>query len=137
MRIFLDTNVVVDFLGKRMPFYTDAADIIDMAVRKEVAATVSSLTIINVAYILRKSFGKEVMMAKLAQLSDLCDVSAIDASIIKEAIRSNSNDFEDCVQFLSALGSKADVIITRDKTGFADLNCLAMTPADFLKYCRR
>lgn len=137
MRAFLDTNVVVDFFGHRDPFFSDAADIIDMAVRDEITLVVSSLTFINAAYVLRKSFGKDIMLRKLTQLASICDISYIDSNIIKDSILRNSRDFEDCVQYLSAIQGKADLIITRDKTGFADLGGITMKPAEFLENCRK
>lgn len=136
MRVFLDTNVVVDFIGQRMPFFTASADIIDMAIRKEITLVVSSLSFINAAYILSKSLGKEITSRKLVQLSAISEISHIDGHIIKDALRRNTRDFEDCVQYLSALQGKADIIITRNKTGFSDLDGVTLKPEEFLEKCQ-
>lgn len=65
MNVFIDTNVVIDFLGKRKGFFDNAALIFQMQKEGKINAIVSSLTIINCAYILRKIFSKEVMLDKV------------------------------------------------------------------------
>lgn len=136
MRVFLDTNVVVDFFGHREPFFAAAASIIDMAIREEITLVVSSLTFINAAYILRRALGKEATSRKLVQLSAISEISHIDGHIIKDALRRDTRDFEDCVQYLSAIQGEAEVIVTRDKTGFTDLGGITLTPEEFLEKCR-
>lgn len=135
MKVFLDTNVVIDFCGKRQPFFQSAATIIDMGYRRELGLIVSSLTFINVAYILRKAFPKELVNEKLKELSTICEISPIDSPIIRSAIVNGSKDFEDCVQCFSAMACNAEAIITRDKSGFADLPLPVYTPDDFVKCC--
>jgi len=135
MKVFLDTNVVIDFCAHRAPFFQPAACIVDMGYRGEIDIAISALTFINVAYILRKAFPKEDVYAKLGSLAELCDVSPIDRSTVKEAIRRRSSDFEDCVQCFSAMASRADIIVTRDETGFKDLPVPFITPSDFISRC--
>lgn len=73
---------------------------------------------------------------KLCQLMDLCKVSKVDGDMIKAAINRQSYDFEDCVQFMSAKSRKADVVITRDQKGFADLDLYYMTADEFVRKCQ-
>lgn len=96
----------------------------------------SSLTIINLAYVLRKAYSKDIIAAKLLHLTKFSKISKIDSDIIKEAIERQSYDFEDCVQFLSSKTKKIDVIITRDKKGFADLDVPYMTAKEFIAKCQ-
>ena len=135
MRIFIDTNVMVDFCAEREPFYSDAASIIDMGYDEKVTPIASSLTFVNITYVLRKVKPHELVMQKLEQLMDLCVVSPIDRQIIRFASSSRSKDFEDAVQYYSALQANADIIITRDTKGFADFDLPVMTPAKFLACC--
>lgn len=132
MKVFLDTNVAIDFLGHRKDFFLEAAEIVDMGARGEVELSVSSLTFVNVAFILRKLLGMEAVFAKMEAFASLCEISAIDEGIIKSSIAHHSKDFEDCVQCLSAIGCEADIVVTRDKTGFSDLPITSMTPTEFL-----
>ena len=135
MKVFLDTNVAVDFSAEREPFYEDAATIIDMAYHKETSLIISSLTIVNMAYVMRKVKTREQVTEKIKQLMALCTVSPINKQVINNAIASRPSDFEDAVQYFSALQANADLIITRDTKGFADFDLPVMTPAEFLARC--
>ena len=135
MKVFLDTNIVVDFCAKREPYFLDAAQIIDLGLKQKIQVAISSLTIINVAYILRKLFDKDVIINKLSELSKLCEVTPINSDIVNFAINQTSRDFEDIIQFYSALSVDVDIIITRDKKGFSDFSLPIMTPKEFVLSC--
>ena len=60
MNVFLDTNVVIDFMGEREGFFDDAAAIFSMIEDKRITASVSALTIVNCAYILKKAFSSDI-----------------------------------------------------------------------------
>lgn len=137
MKVFLDTNVIVDFCAVREPFFHDASMIIDMANKRLIDLVVSSLSFINVAYILRKHYPKELVMDKLDKLMSLCDISPIDREVVKKAIRLQARDFEDAIQYFSACKSDVDIIITRDATGFAEFDVLIQTPTEFLRACMK
>lgn len=135
MRVFADTNVVVDFLAKRGEFYAPASTLFEMARQGSVTCIVSSLTIINCAYVLRKHFGKELTLHKLRKLSETIEISPVDSDTIAQAFREEGNDFEDAVQYRSALACHADVIITRDKKGFQSFHIPTFTPEEFIRKC--
>lgn len=133
MKVFLDTNIVMDFCARRIPFFESASLIIDMGYRKELTLIVSSLAFINVAYILRKAYPQDLVMQKLSNFAKICTVSPIDEETILAGIRMKAKDFEDSVQYLSALKCGADIIITRDVEGFKDFPILSQLPDEFLK----
>ena len=133
MKVFLDTNIIMDFCARRLPFFENASLIIDMGYRKELVLVVSSLTFINVAYILRKAYPQDLVMQKLANLAKICTVSPIDEEVILTGIRMKAKDFENSVQYLSALRCGAEVIITRDAEGFKEFPIPSQTPDEFLK----
>lgn len=135
MRIFLDTNVLVDFCAEREPFYADAAAIIDMGYNKEAKLIASSLTLVNIAYVMRKVKPHSLVMQKIDQLVNLCAISSIDRQTIASTIAAQPTDFEDAVQYHSALQAKADLIISRDTKGFAEFDLPVMTPAEFIARC--
>ena len=137
MNVFIDTNVVVDFLGKREGFFESAAMIFQMQKDGKIDAIVSSLTIINCAYILRKVFSREVMLDKVEKLCKTFRISAIDKTTLVEALERRPYDFEDTVQYISALPYKPDIVITRDKRGFLDLEVPIMTPDEFIAECKK
>lgn len=133
MKVFLDTNVIMDFCAKRLPFFEDASFIIDMGYRKEITLIVSSLTFINVAYILRKAYPQEMVLRKLESLAKICVVSPIDEEAILKGIHLQAKDFEDSVQYLSALSCDAEIIVTSDEKGFEDFPIQVMTPNVFVE----
>lgn len=133
MNVFLDTNVVIDFMGEREGFFDDAAAIFSMIEDKRITASVSALTIVNCAYILKKAFSSDIMLEKVEALCQMFNVTPIDRSQLTGAVELRPYDYEDAVQYLSALPSRPDVIITRDKRGFNDFDILVMTPAEFVQ----
>ena len=63
----------------------------------------------------------------------MSDISNVDATILEQAANLAPYDYEDAVQYLSALPYHPDMVITRDKKGFNDMEILVMTPAEFVK----
>ena len=133
MNVFLDTNVIIDFMGEREGFFDDAAAIFAMIEDKIITASVSALTIVNCAYILKKAFNSDLMLEKVETLCQLLDIMPIDRSQLTGAVELRPCDYEDAVQYLSALPGRPDVIITRDKRGFNNFDILVMTPAEFVQ----
>ena len=137
MNVFLDTNVIIDFMGEREGFFDDAAAIFSMIEDKRITASASALTIVNCAYILKKAFNSDLMLEKVEMLCQLLDIMPIDRSQQTGAVELRPYDYEDAVQYLSALPSRPDVIITRDKRGFNDFDILVMTPAEFVNKAKQ
>lgn len=137
MRVFVDTNVVVDFLGKRDPFFQDAAIIFEMSRLGKIEVVVSSLTIVNCAYVLRKQFSNLVTLDKIEDFCRMMKISPIDRNVILNALSSKPTDYEDAVQYFSAKSFTPDVIITRDKTGFKEYGALVMSPMEFVNECQK
>lgn len=133
MKVFLDTNAVIDFCARRAD-YDNVAQIFTMAENGMLEIVVSALTIVNVAYIMRKVSMDEVM-PKIALLMNLCIVSSVNKDVIAKAYSSNQKDFEDSIQYFSSQLAGSDVIITNDKTGFAGFDIPVMTPKKFIENC--
>ena len=135
MKVFLDTNVLVDYLNKREPFFANASCIIDLCLSGQVKGVLSALSIVNAAYIMRKAYTRSSLQVKMGWLINVFEISSIDEQTIREAFASHATDFEDAVQCFSALQADADLIVTRDASGFKDFPIPVMTPADFLARC--
>lgn len=75
MNVFLDTNVIIDFMGEREGFFDDAAAIFAMIEDKRITASASALTIVNCAYILKKCFNSEIMLEKVGMLCEMLNVA--------------------------------------------------------------
>ncbi|WP_026706077.1 type II toxin-antitoxin system VapC family toxin [Flavobacterium soli] len=132
MRVFLDTNVIIDLIIKREPFYYEIAEITTNAEKNELTLFTSSLSFVNTFYIASKVNTKESVLEILRKFRIICNVSVIDEFNIDKSLISDFSDFEDAVQYNSALHHNCDCIITRDKIGFKNSKINVMTPTEFL-----
>ena len=129
--LFLDTNIVIDLLCKRAPFYNDAVALFTMAYKQQVRLIVSPISYATVAYVLRKRSAEEIRNL-LANFRQLSHVALTDERVIDDAIAAQFPDFEDAVQYYSAIKAKADVIITRNGKDFVASKIPVMTAAEYL-----
>ena len=132
MHLFIDTNVMIDFLGEREAFYDEIAKIIVLAEKQEVKIYASSLSFINTFYVLSKAYDAKKLHDILAKFRIVCNVTNVDEINIDKSLHSGFNDFEDAVQYHSALHNKCDIFITRNKKDFKNAELPIMTPSEFL-----
>lgn len=130
-KIFLDTNVVIDLLDKREPFYVEAVAIFTLAYKKKVTLFVSPMTYATASYLLRKH-GQERMRLLLRNFRQLSKVTTANEKIVDDALASSFTDYEDALQYYSALNKNVDVIVTRNVKDFACSKLPVMTPIEFL-----
>ena len=132
--IFIDTDVIIDFLIDRKPHSREAAIIFTLIEQKKLKGYVSSLTFSNLYYVLRKVESHNKVITKLDSISRLLTILKVDQQTIKDAIASGFQDFEDSIQYYCALESKKiDVLITRNTKDFKSSKIPVMTPSDYLK----
>jgi len=132
MKVFVDTNVLLDVLAHREPFYSASARIWSLAERGEVGAYISAISFNNVYYIVRKAEDKATAERAMRLLRDVFDSVAPDGKVINQAIDSAFCDFEDAVQFHSAIRAKAQFLITRNPGDFPRSKLSVVTPEEFL-----
>lgn len=132
MRVFVDTNVLLDVLAHREPFYRASAQVWSLAELGEIEAYISAISLNNVYYIVRKAEGKAKADRAMRLLRDVFDSVAPDSKVINQAIDSGCADFEDGEQFHSAIRAKARFLITRNLGGFPRSKLPIVTPEEFL-----
>lgn len=132
MNVFLDTNIVIDFYDKRGEFYYPAAIIFDLAHKNKITIFVSAITFVNAFFLLRKSYSHEELYKSMRELSTLCEITRVDSAIIRKCLEEERKDFEDGVQYESALIKDVDVVVTRNVKDFLDFANNVQTPTDFL-----
>jgi predicted nucleic acid-binding protein len=133
-KLFIDTNIVIDLLANREPFYEDAAKLFSLADRNKIKLSVSSLTFANTNYILLKSNSASVAKEILRKFKILTIVLSIDDKIIDLALNDNGFvDFEDAIQYYSAIENNQDIIITRNLRDFKTSRLPVMTASEFIK----
>ncbi|MEM1405758.1 MAG: PIN domain-containing protein [Bacteroidota bacterium] len=131
-RLFLDTNVVIDLLGERLPFYNSMAVIASMADRKEVELVISALSFSTVYYVLSKYENPTNVRLKLSKMKTLSEISDLTDLILEKGLISNFSDFEDSLRYHSALEKKCDIIITRNAKDFKKSELPLMTADEYL-----
>jgi len=132
--LFIDTDVIIDFLIDREPFSREAAIIFSLIEEKKIKGHVSSLTFSNLYYVLRRVESHNSVISKLEKLSKLLNILKVDEQMIKDSISSGFSDFEDSIQYFCALDyKKIDVIITRNTKDYKHSDLPVMTPGDYLK----
>ena len=131
-RIFLDTNVMMDLLSARVPFYNSIAKITSLADKGEIKMIVSALSYTTVNYLLSKIDNVDITRDKLRKFKIISEVAVLDEEIIEKGLNSNFSDFEDAVQYFSALKANCKIIVTRNTKDFKESRLPIMTPEEFL-----
>lgn len=132
MRVFVDTNVLIDVLVGREPFAQYSSEILSMSEYGEIDLYTSAVSLINCLYICRKAIGYERAIVGIGQLRKIVKVSPITEKEFDRAIGVASNDLEDATQYFSAISAECDVIVSRDKGGFVFAEIPVYTPMEFL-----
>ncbi|WP_179353865.1 type II toxin-antitoxin system VapC family toxin [Winogradskyella vidalii] len=132
-RLLIDTNIVIDLLSKREKFYDEAANLFSRADKKELVLAISSLTFANTNYILSKLKTAKEAREILRKFKVLVEVLSLDDKITELALGDdNFLDFEDGLQYYSALENQIDVIITRNKKDFKNSKIPVLSAKEFL-----
>jgi predicted nucleic acid-binding protein len=132
MRVFIDTNVLLDVLAKREPFYADAARIWTLAELGKIEAMVSAISFNNVYYVVRRVSNRKSAEQALQLIRNAFTPVALSVQILSQAIDAGFKDFEDAIQFHSAVHADAECLITRDADHFPATDIPVLSPTGFL-----
>ena len=132
--LFIDTDVIIDFLIDRKPYSREAAILFTLIEQKKLRGYSSSLTFSNLYYILRKIETHNKVISKLDSLSYILNILKVEEQTIKNALKSGFADFEDSIQYFCARDNKKiSIIITRNTKDYKNSEIPVMTPGDYLK----
>ena len=132
-QVFLDTNVIIDFLGNRTGFYDDAAVIMSLAINQKIELNAAAMSFATASYILSKNNNNDRIKTLIADFCKICRVVSTDEECVNYATLSDFEDFEDAMQYKCAQKAKADYIVTRNIKDFKTANIKVRTPEDFLE----
>jgi predicted nucleic acid-binding protein len=124
---------VLDLLGERDPFYDSIAKIATLADKGEVSLTVSALSYSTIFYLLTKYESSEIVIEKLRKFKILSETADLTDKIIEKGLSSNFTDFEDALQYYSALKADCNFLITRNGKDFKKSDLPIMTADEYLK----
>lgn len=131
--IFVDTDVIVDFLIDRVPFSQKSAEVFALAEKEEIMVYVSSLCFSNIFYILRKLVGFEKAMELLQKLESITEILPVGKMTIRQALAERFADFEDGIQNFTAMQQPAiRKIITRNVRDYTKSQLIIQTPEEFI-----
>jgi predicted nucleic acid-binding protein len=130
--LFLDTNVILDNLLERQPFEEEANRFFVEAEFGKLQLFTSSLTLCNIAYIVRKIKSAEDVPLIIRDLMDIFTIIPVDVLVLRNAVSSHYKDFEDAVQYHTALSHlRLTHFITRNKKDFKETHLPIVNPSEY------
>jgi len=133
-KILIDTNVLLDYLLEREPFFEDAKGVILSCVEGNVKGCIAAHSIPNMFFILRKDYDANERREILSNLCEIFDVEGIDkAKLLSGLANEDFTDFEDCLQMECAKSYGADYIVTRNVADYSVSEVKAIEPKEYLK----
>ena len=132
-KILLDTNIIIDFLGERKGFYDPAAKILTLADKKKIKIYVSAVSMATAYYVLAKYENKKAALEKVRKFKVLCEISSTNNEVFEKALNAPFDDFEDALQYFSAIEDNCDLIVTRNEKDFKTALIPVMNPENYLQ----
>jgi predicted nucleic acid-binding protein len=129
--VFVDTDIVLDLLARREPFYDAAAQLFSRAEAGNISLAVSSLTFANLFYILRKQVSAKHAHEVLRNFKQLVTVLPVDESTVERALKAEFTDFEDAIQYFSALNAGCSSLLTRNGRHYRKAEITILTAEAF------
>ncbi len=133
-KLFVDSDVVIDFFTDREPHVNPASELFELNEQGNVRLYLSAVSINNIYYIVRRFSGHKKTLEVIEALTEMTEIVGTTKKEIIQALKNNFKDYEDSVQYSSALTIKdLDVIITRNIKDYRNSSIAVMTPLNFLK----
>ena len=131
-RIFIDTNVLFDVLTNRAPFCKTSSAVWALCEKGQIKGFVSTSSFNNIYYITKRMTNRSVALQNITIVRDVFNMVALDEQVINQSIDSDLPDFEDAIQYFSAVRCDAECIITRNKKDFRQSDIPVLSPQEFL-----
>jgi predicted nucleic acid-binding protein len=133
-KLFVDSDVVIDFFTDREPHANPASELFELNEQGNIKLYLSAVSINNIYYIVRRFLGHKKTLEVIETLTEMTEIVGTTKKEIIQALKNNFTDYEDSVQYSSALTIKdLDVILTRNIKDYRNSSIAVMTPSNFLK----
>jgi predicted nucleic acid-binding protein len=132
-KLFIDSDIILDLLAQREPFYDHAAQLFTLAYDKKIEIFTTAVVLANVFYILRKPKGNEGAKQQLKDLRLLMHVLPINTNIVDMSLNSKFGDFEDALQYFTAKENNLLAIITRNGEDYKVKDIIIQTAEEYIK----
>lgn len=133
MRILLDTNILLDVLTQRQLFFEDSAKVWTLVQSGLVEGYLAAISVNNLYYIISKLRDRKIAEAFVDDVLNDFEIASLTKTILKQSRNVRGKDFEDSIQYFSAIQEGCEVLITRNKRDFPALGLQILTPVEFLK----
>lgn len=133
IKLFVDSDIILDLLAEREPHYVHAARLFTLIDQNKIAGYTSPLIFANLHYLLKKHTTNLLALKSLRKLKTLISILPIDERVIDQSLNSEFNDFEDAIQYFTAVNNGITLIITRNKIDYKRSKIDVLTAEEFLK----
>lgn len=133
MKIFLDSDVILDFLLDRKPFSDNISQLFQLSLDTDLQLCISPTSVTNINYIIGRIQNKKQAHIKTKKILKLVKVENVCETTINKAIQSRFTDFEDAVQNYCALESNHTIILTRNTKDYKESEMAILTPNEYVK----
>ena len=132
-KILIDTNVIIDLLAKRKGFYEESMRIFSLADRNKIHLVISTLSIANTHYVLNDVMKMKTARTIIRKFKVLVDSYPLNDKIVELALNDkNFKDFEDGIQYYTALETNCRAIVTRNTKDFKSSSIPIFQPKEYL-----
>jgi len=132
--LFVDSDVVIDFFTDREPHVNPASELFELNEQGSIRLYLSAISINNIYYIVRRFLGHNKTLEVIELLAEMTEIIGTSKKEIIQALKNDFSDYEDSIQYSSALTiTNLDAIITRNTKDYRNSSVAVMTPVNFLK----
>ncbi len=132
MKVFIDTNLVLDVLAQREPFFDDSKRVWELIEKGEVTGYLSATSLTDIFYILKKHLGQDGAYASLGKLMLVFRAVTVSEADIRKALRLGLSDFEDAIQLVCSRKLGIEYLVSRNTKDYPPNASEVITPAEFL-----
>lgn len=133
MRMMIDTNIILDVLLEREPFYSHSKAVLELCENRNIYGFISASTATDIFYLIRKGLGSTDEAYKaLGHILDIVKILTVTNTDVMDAFLQKSKDFEDCLLATCAKSNKCSGIITRNKKDFLEFDITTYSPEEIL-----
>nr|AMP54452.1 PIN domain protein [uncultured bacterium] len=133
MKVLFDTNILLDVLLKRDPFFDASAQLLAYAEQGKIEGWLCGTTVTTIYYLLSRTLARKKAVIHLRQLLKILHISGVTRVVLEDALESGFTDYEDAVLYHSALHARAEIVLTRNQKDFSESSLPIYSPAEFLK----
>lgn len=133
LKVFIDSDIILDLLAQREPYYEYAAKLFTLVDQRKINAYTSPIIFANIHYILKKLKSNMFALQSLRKIKTMVNVLSIDEKVIEQSLNSDFKDFEDAIQYYTAVNNGIKVILTRNISDYKSSKITVSTSEQFIK----